>query len=212
MYDTKVWKIHHQLLITLREEILMATKSKKTENVNEEVKTDAVEEKKPVKRSTRKKKTDIADTAVETVAEKVVETKEAVETPKAEPEKKEEEKKPAAKRSSTSKKKPAEPVEEKTEKKEEKKEEKKPAAKRSSSTRKKKTEPKKEITTEPERKLFVQYNRQEIEEKEIVQRVEEAWRAEGNTAAIESIIMYVKPEDGKVYYVVNGLSGSIDLF
>ena len=69
-----------------------------------------------------------------------------------------------------------------------------------------KTSNKMEITT------VVQYRGNEIEQKEMIAKVEEAWRAEGNTVPIRDITMYVKPEDGKIYYVVNGLAGSCDLF
>lgn len=69
-----------------------------------------------------------------------------------------------------------------------------------------KTSNKMEITT------VVQYRGNEIEQKEMIAKVEQAWRAEGNTVPIKDITMYVKPEDGKIYYVVNGLAGSCDLF
>lgn len=72
--------------------------------------------------------------------------------------------------------------------------------------RKKAEEVKKEITT------IVQYRGNQIEEKDMIEKVESAWKAEGNKTPIETITMYVKPEDGKIYYVVNGLSGSVDLF
>lgn len=72
--------------------------------------------------------------------------------------------------------------------------------------RKKAEEARKEITT------IVQYKGHQIEEKDMIEKVENAWKAEGNKTPIETITMYVKPEDGKIYYVVNGLSGSVDLF
>jgi hypothetical protein len=61
-------------------------------------------------------------------------------------------------------------------------------------------------------KLTIQYDGYEFEEKTIIEKIEEKWRAEGNKAGIESLEIYVKPEERKIYYVVNGLSGSLDFF
>lgn len=80
--------------------------------------------------------------------------------------------------------------------------------------RKKKTEtaeaPADATITEVE--TILQYSGHEIKEKDMIEKVEAAWKAEGNTSPIESITMYVKPEEHKIYYLVNGLAGSVDLF
>ncbi len=40
----------------------------------------------------------------------------------------------------------------------------------------------------------------------IVEAVKEAYAAEGNKAAIKTIELYVQPENGVAYYVINGVS------
>lgn len=61
-------------------------------------------------------------------------------------------------------------------------------------------------------KAFVQYMGREVEEKEMIASVKKAWtKATGKKVAdIKSIDLYIKPEDGAVYYVVNGTdTGSV---
>lgn len=61
-------------------------------------------------------------------------------------------------------------------------------------------------------KAFVQYMGREVEEKEMIAAVKKAWtKATGKKVAdIKSIDLYIKPEDGAVYYVVNGTdTGSV---
>ena len=56
-------------------------------------------------------------------------------------------------------------------------------------------------------KLYVQYQGMERSQEQIVEAVKAAWTG----AAIETLELYVKPEDGAVYYVVNGTeSGKVD--
>lgn len=72
----------------------------------------------------------------------------------------------------------------------------------------KKAAAKKEIKV----KAFVQYMGKEVEEKEMVAAVKKAWtKASGKKVAdIKSIDLYIKPEEGAVYYVVNGTdTGSV---
>lgn len=65
--------------------------------------------------------------------------------------------------------------------------------------------------------LFVQFQGMEFSEKEIMKKVVAAWEAEGKKAtAIKRAKLYVKPEDGKAYYVINeglknGSTGAVDL-
>ena len=40
--------------------------------------------------------------------------------------------------------------------------------------------------------------------KEVVEAVKAAYKADGNTDAIETVNVYVQPENGVAYYVVNG--------
>ena len=56
-------------------------------------------------------------------------------------------------------------------------------------------------------KLYVQYQGVERSQEELVEAVKAAWTG----AAIETLELYVKPEDGAVYYVINGTeSGKVD--
>ena len=49
-------------------------------------------------------------------------------------------------------------------------------------------------------KLYVQYQGKQISQAEAVEAVKAAWNGE----AIQTLELYVKPEDGAIYYVVNG--------
>lgn len=52
--------------------------------------------------------------------------------------------------------------------------------------------------------VFVQFQGMEFSEKDIMDKVVAAWEAEGKKAsAIKKAKLYVKPEDGKAYYVIN---------
>lgn len=52
--------------------------------------------------------------------------------------------------------------------------------------------------------IFVQFQGMEFSEKDIMDKVVAAWEAEGKKAsAIKKAKLYVKPEDGKAYYVIN---------
>jgi hypothetical protein len=65
----------------------------------------------------------------------------------------------------------------------------------------KKTAVKKEIKV----KAVVQYQGKQVEEKEIIGNVKKAWtKTGGKVRDIRSIDLYIKPEEDKVYYVVNG--------
>lgn len=52
----------------------------------------------------------------------------------------------------------------------------------------------------PEVKLYVQYQGKQISQEEAVEAVKAAWTGE----TIKTLELYVKPEDGAVYYVING--------
>ncbi len=61
--------------------------------------------------------------------------------------------------------------------------------------------------------LFVQYQGKQVEEKDIVASVKEAWTEAGNKVGdIKTMDIYVKLEDNAVYYVINETeSGKVEL-
>ena len=166
---------------------------KKNVTVNEETNGAVVEEKKPVRRG-RPRKNPLPETKTEEAAAQAAE-----EAAPAEEKKEEAAVKAPAKRGR--KKKTETAVEEKKEK---------PAKEPVKRGRKKKAETESVTVTEVE--TILQYSGHEIKEKDMIAKVEAAWKQEGNTSPIESTTMYVKPEEHKIYYLVNGLAGSVDLF
>lgn len=71
----------------------------------------------------------------------------------------------------------------------------------------------KKATTKASIKTYIQYLGREIDQEELVARVKENWIAQGNSEKdIKDLKLYVKPEEGAVYYVVNDIpnSGKID--
>ena len=52
----------------------------------------------------------------------------------------------------------------------------------------------------PEVKLYVQYQGKQLSQEEAVEAVKAAWAGE----AIQRVELYVKPEDGAIYYVIYG--------
>lgn len=84
-------------------------------------------------------------------------------------------------------------------------EEKKPAAKKPAA--KKTTAAKKPVA--PESNVIVQFGGSEINTDELVEKAKIA----SGVKSIKKVDVYVKPEENKVYYVVNGdTSGDFDLF
>ena len=80
----------------------------------------------------------------------------------------------------------------------------KPAAKKlaAKKTAAKKTSAKKDIKV----KAIVEYYGKQVEEKEIIASVKKAWTKSGRKVGeIKSIDLYIKPEEGAVYYVINGV-------
>lgn len=75
----------------------------------------------------------------------------------------------------------------------------------------------KKTTMEVKADVFVQFRGMEYSEKQIMEKVVAAWEAEGKKAtAIKRAKLYVKPEDGKAYYVINeglknGSTGAVNL-
>jgi hypothetical protein len=60
-------------------------------------------------------------------------------------------------------------------------------------------------------RLFVQFKGHEFEEKEIIAAVKQKWKEAGNMVKdLKELDLYVKPEEGKIYYRINGeFSGNI---
>lgn len=155
-----------------------------------------VDAKKEVKKTSADVVADTAKTAAPVADTKEAEKKETV--------KEEAAKKPAAVKSEAEKK-TVEPKAAEKKADEPKAAEKKTAPKK---TPARKTAAKKEIKV----KAFVQYMGKEVEEKDMVAAVKKAWtKASGKKVAdIKSIDLYIKPEEGAVYYVVNGTdTGSV---
>ena len=60
--------------------------------------------------------------------------------------------------------------------------------------------------------MFVQFQGAEFAIDDLQKRAEKAYKAEGHTAAIEDIKIYIKPEDAKAYYAINGdVTGELEL-
>ena len=64
------------------------------------------------------------------------------------------------------------------------------------------------------KQLILQFDGKDVDLTAIEANVKKDWKDAGNKVAdITSLDMYVKPQEGKVYYVVNGnVEGKIDLF
>lgn len=59
--------------------------------------------------------------------------------------------------------------------------------------------------------VIIQYNFKEISLKDILARVRQAFKDSGATDIITSLQAYVKPEESKIYYVINKtITGSIE--
>lgn len=61
--------------------------------------------------------------------------------------------------------------------------------------------------------LFVQYQGSEVSEQDIVNEIKQWWKDQDKLVKdLKTLDMYVKPEDKKVYFTVNGdLQGSLDI-
>ena len=62
--------------------------------------------------------------------------------------------------------------------------------------------------------MFLQFNEQEVELSTVEANVKKDWKEAGKKLSeIESLDIYVKPQEGKAYYVVNKeIEGKVDLF
>ena len=56
-------------------------------------------------------------------------------------------------------------------------------------------------------KTFVEYSGKQVEEKEVIANIKKVWVEAGNKVGdIKTLELYIKPEEGKAYFVVNGLA------
>lgn len=89
----------------------------------------------------------------------------------------------------------------------------KKAPAKKTTTAAKKPAAKKVTTKKVATELYVQFAGHEVSEESMVERVKEAWESEGNkVSSIKEISLYVKPEEHKVYYVINkSAAGALDI-
>lgn len=65
---------------------------------------------------------------------------------------------------------------------------------------------------EPAEEMLLQFGENEVAVAAISEKVKNSYKESGSGAEIKDIKIYVKPEDNKAYYVINGeISGSVDL-
>lgn len=60
---------------------------------------------------------------------------------------------------------------------------------------------------------YIQYNGLQLEDKTIINNIKDFWSKQGNKIKdIKSLVLYVKPEENTVYYVINDeTNGSMPL-
>ncbi|KAI4449246.1 hypothetical protein C823_003775 [Eubacterium plexicaudatum ASF492] len=67
-------------------------------------------------------------------------------------------------------------------------------------------------STLPNEEMLLQFGENEVSIAAISDKVKQNYKNSGNTAELKDIKIYIKPEDNKAYYVVNGdIEGSVDL-
>ena len=90
----------------------------------------------------------------------------------------------------------------------------KTTAKKSTAAKKtadKKTAGRPKKSSEYKKELFVQFNGNQIDEAEIIKRVEADLKEQN--VSISDLKLYLKPEDNACYYVANGkVAGKVDLY
>lgn len=69
-----------------------------------------------------------------------------------------------------------------------------------------------DVQAGPTEEMVLQFGENEVAVAAISEKVKNSYKESGNEAQMQDIKIYVKPEDNKVYYVVNGeFEGSVDL-
>ncbi len=87
-------------------------------------------------------------------------------------------------------------------------------AKKAADTKTKKaTAPKKEAETEAKTSVVLQYAGKDLSYDELVQNAKNVFQYDmaGDPASAKEISLFVKPEENKVYFVIDGAEGSYDL-
>lgn len=61
--------------------------------------------------------------------------------------------------------------------------------------------------------VYFQFQGKEIEEQEVIGMIKKVWKDEGNMMKdLKELSVYIKAEESKAYYVINGeISGSVNL-
>ena len=73
--------------------------------------------------------------------------------------------------------------------------------------------PAKKTTAKKISKAVVEYYGKQVEEKDMIAAVKKAWTKSGRKVAdIKTIDLYIKPEEGAVYYVINGIDTGVVAF
>ena len=79
-----------------------------------------------------------------------------------------------------------------------------PVAEAKKTTTKKAAEKAAEKTVEPKTTIILEYCGRQVTENTMIAGAKKVWAEAGHTEAIETMELYVKPEDGAVYCVING--------
>lgn len=69
------------------------------------------------------------------------------------------------------------------------------------------------MRTKKKTELFIQFAGYEVSQEDLIARVKDVWVGNGNKISeIITLSLYVKPEEYKAYYVINGsFAGALDL-
>lgn len=68
------------------------------------------------------------------------------------------------------------------------------------------------VKEEPTEDIILQFGENEVPLADISKKVRKSYKKSGNEAELKDVKIYVKPEENKAYYVVNGeASGSVEL-
>lgn len=93
--------------------------------------------------------------------------------------------------------------------------EKKTAAKKTTTTKKvaAKTTAKKETKEIVESHVFVQTGYSEIVADDVIAKIMNAYKEEGNTTKVKNVNVYIKPNENAAYYVINDkIAGMVQIF
>jgi len=68
------------------------------------------------------------------------------------------------------------------------------------------------VKAEPTEDMVLQFGENEVSITAVSDKVRQSYKEGGNTGEMKDIKIYIKPEDNKAYYVVNGeVEGSVEL-